>query len=245
MNSSIYTLASALIAQEERVAATAQNLANVTTDGYKTVARSIVEARAPGAIPFASDPLFGAVNASVRLKPAGVELEQGRLADTHEPFDVAIEGPGLLAVQTPAGVAYTRAGHLAEREGFLVTRDEGYQVLGAAGPIRLSAGELTIATDGTVSSNGETAGRMRLEVFDSTALSPLGGALFRATGKGAAAGSATRLFQGRAEESSVRPLQEVTSLIETQRGFELYEKALNLTLNEVDRQAVTELGSVT
>ncbi|MBI3448790.1 MAG: flagellar hook-basal body complex protein [Acidobacteria bacterium] len=245
MNSSIYTLASALIAQEERVAATSQNLANVTTDGYKSVARSIVEARAPGAASAAADPLLGAINASVRLKPAGVEMEQGRLADTHEPFDVAIEGPGLLAVQTPAGVAYTRAGHLAEREGFLVTRDEGYQVLGAAGPIRLTAGPLTIATDGTVGSNGETAGKIRIETFEPTALSPLGGALFTASGAGKAAGSATRMYQGRAEESTVRPLQEVTSLIETQRGFELYEKALNLTLNEVNRQAVTELGSVT
>lgn len=245
MNSGIYTLASALIAQEERVAATSQNLANVASDGYKKVARTLIEARAPGAAAAAGDPLLGAVNAAVRLKTGDVETEQGRLAQTYEAFDIAIEGPGFFAVQTPAGTAFTRSGHLAARDGKLVTRDEGYPVLGAAGPINLTAPDAVIDAGGTVTSGGAVAGRIRIETFEPGTLAPLGGSLFTASKPGRAAGAATRVFQGRIEESTVRPLQEVMSLIESQRSFELYQKALGITLNEVNRHAVNELGSVT
>jgi flagellar basal-body rod protein FlgF len=245
LNSGIYTLASALIAQEQRVAATSQNLANVASDGYKVVVRSIAGARAKGAAAASSDPLLGAVNAAVQIRAAGIEEEQGRLAETYESYDVGIDGPGYIAVQTPAGTAFTRAGHLASRGGQLVTRDEGYPVLGASGPIRLAGPDIDIAADGSVSSGGAAAGKIRVEIFDPADLSPMGASLFAAAKPGRPAPSSTRLFEGRIEESTVRPLQEVTSLIESQRSFELYQKALGITLNDVDRQAVTELGSVT
>ena len=242
MNSGIYTLTSALMAQEQRVASTAQNLANVSSDGFKVVARSVEEARAPGASSRSGDALAGAVNATVRLGAGAIDLTQGRIAPTHEPFDIAIDGPGFLAVQTSAGVAWTRSGHLKALEGRLVTLD-GYPVLGAAGPVRIGEGEILIEADGTVKSGGNVAGRLRIEVFEPKQLSSLGGSLLRASEPGKPA-AGTRILQGSIEESTVRPLEEVTSLIESQRGFEMYQRALGIILNEVDRRAVNDLGSV-
>lgn len=167
------------------------------------------------------------------------------MAQTFEPYDVAVEGPGFIAVQTPSGVAWTRAGHFAARGGRLVTRDEGYPVLSASGNIPLQGADIEVDADGTVRSGGSLAGRLRVEMFEPVALRPIGASLFIARAPGKAATAETRILQGRIEESSVKPLEEMTSLIESQRAFEMYQRALGITLNEVNRRAVNELGSVT
>ena len=95
-----------------------------------------------------------------------LDLSQGSVERTGNPLDVAIEGPGYLAVQTASGTAYTRNGHLElSSTGQLVTAD-GNAVLGDQGPINVPPGSVSISPDGVISVNGAIAGNLRLVEFD-------------------------------------------------------------------------------
>ena len=102
-------------------------------------------------------------------------MSQGPLERTGNPLDVAIDGNGFLAVQTPRGERYTRNGALQiNNNGELVT-SEGFQVLGESGPITFQPKDrnITISKDGTISvregNNATTEsqrGKLRLVSFD-------------------------------------------------------------------------------
>ena len=117
---------------------------------------------------------------------------------TGNPLDVAIDGKGFLAVQTPRGERYTRNGALqVNNQGQLVT-SEGFQVMGEAGPIVMQPNDrdITISPDGTISvregANAATEsqrGKLRLVTFDNPGLLQKDGAEhLRRAGRRAAGG---------------------------------------------------------
>ena len=103
------------------------------------------------------------------------------MLQTGNSLDLALEGDGFFAVQSPTGVQYTRNGnfHLT-KDGALVTA-QGFSVLGANGPIVLLGGNAEISSAGVISVNGDVAGQLQLTAFDaSVPLTPLGDAYFSA-----------------------------------------------------------------
>ena len=162
---SLWTGASGMIAQQTNVDTISNNLANVNTVGYK---KETVEFRSLLYQKLQTEttdhngdpkPVIGQVGSGVRTGAITSRFTQGNLTATEEPFDLAIDGEGFFAVQTPNGeTAYTRNGSLLfsiATDGLALTNSEGYPLLDTTGtPIVLPAttdvSKLSIDVDGKV-----------------------------------------------------------------------------------------------
>jgi flagellar basal-body rod protein FlgF len=231
----------------------ANNIANLNTTGFKAdgaVFEEYISPRARADNMSASDSRVS----FVRDRATWVDLSQGPLEHTGNPLDVAIDGKGFLAVQTPRGERYTRNGALqVNANGELVT-SEGYQVLGESGPIVLQPKDhdITISPDGTVSvREGSSAmsdsqrGKLRMVSFDKAGqLQKDGGSTFAApNGVTVLADTSSRLVQGAVEKSNVRSVLEMTRMIEVTRS---YTQIANLLSQQatLQRTAIEKLADV-
>lgn len=167
----MYTGASGMLAQQHRLDAISNNLANVNTTGYKrdvSVFKAFPELLLRRMsddgvlrIPYRSDP-FGSVDSAPVVGKLGTGVEQnevftvftqGEVRETNNPLDVALEGRGFFSVETPSGERYTRNGSfLMQPDGTLVTK-QGYPVLGEEGPIRLQGDNFYIDQRGQIFRN--------------------------------------------------------------------------------------------
>lgn len=162
----IYTGASGMQAQQHRLDALSNNLANVDVTGYKrdtSVHKAFPEMlmrrfgddgvhRFPlGSVDAA--PIVGKIGTGVEYNESYTVFTQGSLKQTENPFDMALENDGFFSIKTNHGERYTRNGSfILGKEGFLLTK-EGYQVLGENGPIQIKANNFTIDEDGNVFQN--------------------------------------------------------------------------------------------
>lgn len=212
-----------------------QNIANVDTTGYR--AQSQV-------LRFGS--LVGSGSAGnvlgIPIVQSFTSNRQGSLRQTRRSLDVALSGSGYLAVQTPRGVRYTRAGHLhLSADGTLVDPN-GYPVLGVGGTITLQSSDVTIAADGSISEAGRTVGRLGIfDLADPAMASSAGHGLYRYTGN-AQPDSMTRVVQGNLEMSNVNPAEEMVNLIRLnrqigtlQRTFAAYDQVLGMGINQIGK----------
>jgi flagellar basal-body rod protein FlgG len=181
------------------------------------------------------------IGTGVRTVATEKLFSQGNLSQTENPLDVAIEGRGFLQVLLPdGGLAYTRDGSMqVDNQGQLVT-PSGYAVQPSIN-IPADAQSITIAVDGTVSVSlqGSAAttqvGNIQLADFiNSSGLQAKGGNLFLET---ASSGSPQvglpglnglgSLLQGYIESSNVNVVEELVSMIETQRAYEMNSRAIS------------------
>jgi flagellar basal-body rod protein FlgG len=233
-------------AQQTRLDVTANNIANVSTNGFKKGRAEFAdlmyqELRPSGAPTGAGTtaPTATEVGLGTRLVGTSRALGQGELHQTGGPLDVAIEGQGYLPVTMPSGeTAYTRNGalHMAS-DGRLVT-SEGYSV----GDITIppEAQSVSIGADGTVTARvpGETQplelGQIQVAMFANPGgLAAQGGTLFRETTASGAAvlgapgeGGAGAIRQGMLEVSNVNVVEEMIDLISGQRAYEINSRVI-------------------
>lgn len=170
----LYTTASGMVAQEHRMDAISNNIANADTEGYK---RDLAAFKAfpemmlrrlneevvrlpPSRVPpplgsVDTAPVVGRLGTGVELNEIYTVYDQGSLRQTENPFDLALEGDGFFVVDTPRGERLTRNGgfHLGP-EGLLVTK-EGFPVLGENGPIYIKENNFIIDQDGRIFQNDE------------------------------------------------------------------------------------------
>ena len=158
-----YTGASGMRAQQWRLDAVANNLANVATEGYKKDIASfkafpemlIRRTDDDGVfhIPFGSAdaaPIIGRMGTGVELNELFTNFRQGSPRETANDFDMMLEGKGFFAVSTPYGERYTRNGSfILGKEGLLLTKD-GYPVLGENGPINIKANNFKVDAEGRI-----------------------------------------------------------------------------------------------
>jgi flagellar basal-body rod protein FlgG len=227
----MYTAAAGMAAQQDRLDAVAGDLANVNTTGYKQARlafRDLVYSNGANGNP---NVRLGAGAASTSI---GRATAQGALHDTGEPLDVALQGPGFIAVRTANGKpALTRDGQLRLDDRGRITTSTG-ELLDP--PITVPGGtqpqDVGIAADGTVTAAGRRIGALRIV----TVAAPAGLAggennLFMptaASGAVVAAPRTTRLAQGALEASNVDLADAMTSMMEAQRGYELASKAIEV-----------------
>jgi flagellar basal-body rod protein FlgF len=248
MNRGIYTVASGGLAAQARMEAVAQNLANASTAGYKAerpLFRVKPLTHAPDETPI--DPVLDRTAAQVAEVATIRDFAQGPVHPSGNPLDVAIEGDGFLAVTTPRGERYTRAGNLTvDGDGYLVTA-RGDRVQGDSGDIRLPVGEAAIGADGSVRVDGTTVGRLKLVTFGQPpALVPEGAALF-APAPGAAPtpldAAAVRLHPAALEGANTDAVAGMVELVDVARGYESYMKALQ-RLDQITEKSINEVGRV-
>ena len=250
MNSALWAAKTGLDAQQSRMAVISNNLANVNTSGFKRD-RAIFEdlmyqtIRQPGTNSAENSilPTGSTIGTGVRLVATQKLHNQGSLQITDNPFDLAIEGRGFFEIQMPDGSAgFTRDGSFQQSvDGNLVTAS-GYQLLPNIS-IPIDSKNITIGRDGTVTASvpGATipvqVGSITLADFaNPSGLSPMGGNIFSETASSGAPQQGAAgldgmgmLIQGSIETSNVNIVEELVSMIETQRAYEINSKAIATT----------------
>jgi flagellar basal-body rod protein FlgG len=222
--------AAGMAAQQQRLDAVSNDLANANTTGYKRVRvgfRDLVYTQTGRSS--AEGPRTGAGAAAV---DAGRAFQQGVLQRTDQPYDVAIQGEGFLRVRLPDGrQALTRDGSLkVDGSGKLVTSSGATVQPAITFPAGANGSNVSIGPDGTVLSGGQRIGKIDVvSVRSPQNLQPVGDNAFLATAESGAvraAPAATTLTQGALEMSNVDMADSMVAMIESQRAFQLTSKAI-------------------
>jgi flagellar basal-body rod protein FlgF len=213
------------------------NLANASTPGYKAE-RLIFVKKAN------TDPLLE--NSFSHDPVVLIDHSQGTLQKTGSPFDVAIHGDGYFAIETPDGERYTRNGSFTlNATGELVTKS-GDAVMGDGGRITISGRKIDIANDGKITVDGSDAGKLKIVDFKKKdALVKKGMGLFEA--KATAEQSTVEnpeVRTGYLETSNVQAVKEMIEMIDLQRSFEAYLKAMQ-TISDKDKLSTSRIGRIT
>ncbi|MEQ1600939.1 MAG: flagellar basal-body rod protein FlgG [Methylophilaceae bacterium] len=257
---SLWISKTGLDAQQTQMDVISNNLANVSTNGFKR-SRAVFEdllyqnIRQPGAQSSQQTQLPSGLQLGTGVRPVATEriFTQGNLQQTGNNKDVAIQGAGFFQVLLPDGTtAYTRDGSFqADSQGQLVT-SSGFPVQPA---ITLPANieSLTIARDGTVSvtqagsSASVQVGTMQVATFINPAgLQGKGENLYVETAASGTANTNTPgtngaglLIQNYVETSNVNVVEELVSMIQTQRAYEINSKAI--TTSDQMLQKLTQM----
>lgn len=245
----LYAAASGLTAAMRNMAVLTNNLANARTPGFKQ--------ERPATATFSQQQVLrvGAEREARRLGRMALasvaelpelDLGQGPLEATGRPLDLALAGPGFLAVESPEGVRYTRGGGLVrDTQGLLVTAS-GAVALGEDGPLRVPDGALAIAPDGSVLVDSVAAGRLRLVEFpEGTVLVQVGENELAASDPAAAqAAVETTVRQGFLEGSNVDLTATMTTMLELQRAYQANQRMIQYQ-EELTARLVTEIARPT
>ncbi|MCP9481057.1 flagellar hook basal-body protein [Shimia sp. CNT1-13L.2] len=232
-------------ALERSLDATAHNLSNASTAGYKAF-RPVFET-----VDAEAETVGGDAISYVQDRGSYLDATQGAIMPTGNPLDLAVSGNGWFGFEVDGEQAYGRNGRLVVDVNGRLTTASGHALMDAGGaPIILPndvGQDITIAPDGTISGpDGAVLGRVGLYDIQADALMhPIGQGLYISPLGVEAAQPAenSRVAQGFVESSNVEPVIEMTRMIDIQRA---YENSLRLIGEEDDltKQAIQRLGRV-
>jgi flagellar basal-body rod protein FlgG len=244
---SLWIAKSGMEAQQTQLDAISNNLANSATNGYKR-SHAIFEdlmyqnLRQSGANSTEQTQLPTGLQIGLGVRPVATSriYSQGSLQQTTNNLDLAIQGNGFFQIQQPDGTtAYTRDGSFQLNANGQIVTNTGYTVLPGI-TIPANAQSISIGQDGTVSVtlpgqvNPQTLGQIQLANFVNPAgLDPKGSNLFMETASSGTpnvgapnANGMGSLRQGYVETSNVNVVEELVTMIQTQRAYELNSKAV-------------------
>jgi flagellar basal-body rod protein FlgG len=248
MDASLWVAKTGLDAQQTRMNVISNNLANVSTTGFKRD-RAVFE-----------DLLYqnvkqpGGQTTNNTLSPTGLMLGtgvkinateklhlQGNLTNTQSPLDLAIMGNGFFQIQMPDGTtSYTRDGNFKISNTGQVVTASGFPLIPNI-TIPGNTAAVTFGQDGTVSveldagAGSQNIGQIQTARFvNPSGLKPIGQNLFEASQASGVAqivtpslNGAGALKQGSLEASNVNVVEEMVNMIETQRAYEINSKAIS------------------
>jgi flagellar basal-body rod protein FlgF len=239
MQDGLYVALSSQMALEKRLTTIADNVANMSTVGFRATEVKF------------EDVVSGLGKDSVSFTSSGdtyLSQKAGALRETQSPFDFAIQGDAWFGIDTPAGTVMTRDGRFTMNDSGQLITHEGYAVLDAGGaPIQLDPlnGAPQVGRDGIIRQDGQLVASIGLFNFDP-------GPNFNRFGNsgviptGAPDPVVDRIdigvAQGFLEESNVNPVLEMTRLIMVQRSFENASAMMRDTESTFD-DAVKTLGN--
>ncbi|MGV8996846.1 MAG: flagellar basal-body rod protein FlgF [Parvibaculaceae bacterium] len=217
----------------------ANNLANMNTTGFKSSSMLFDEYMMPTASEDSPDKSLSFVQDYGQYR----NMADGEMKSTANPLDVAISGEGMFSVQTPQGTQYTRIGHFQiNDQGQLVTQ-QGMPVLGDSGaPLTFSKdeGTITIARDGTVSTENGQRGKIGLVTFGNMQdLKSNGDGLYTTT-QTATPVADPKMAQGSIEGSNVNSIVEMTNMIDVQRAYISAAKLVQ-TADDMRAKAISQI----
>jgi len=216
----LYAAAAGMRVQLSRQELFANNLANADTVGYRRSDLGVGQS-------------FGAALDQAGAGPAAqatiIDVSPGPVRQTGEPFDLALGGPGLFALQTDRGLRYTRDGRChVDAAGRLLSLG-GHQVMGREGPIVLPGAEFLVSERGQVFSEGQFVDELFIAQFDAAdgfRRDPDG--LFAAA-LGPRMVEEPRVMQGALEEANVSVVREMAQMMGGFRAFEASAAVLRQT----------------
>ncbi|MEX2312309.1 MAG: flagellar basal-body rod protein FlgF [Rhodospirillales bacterium] len=245
MENTSYIALSRQAALRRQMDVVANNLANMSTHGYKSGQMMFVEhlVKSKG-----GETLLTPKMAYVRDIATMTDTKPGAIEHTGNPLDIAIQGEGYLVVQTPEGERYTRNGRLQLDNAGQLVNQLGQPILADGGAPMVFAPEdteITISKDGTVSTNNGELGKLRVVTFDNDQLlSRTSSAQFSTSEDNPARDVDTpTVLQGAVEGSNVEPILEMARMIEVHRAYDGVKSFIERE-DERQRQMIKDLAAV-
>lgn len=268
MDKGIYVALSGSVVQERRLNQISNNLANINSTGYKgdiTVFESYLKQQDGVNVP---SQMSSDANAQAYVISPNhyVDFSQGPLIETTNELDMALNGEGFFAVETPEGIRYTRGGNFKVGEDGMLTTQDGYPVLaGKEGeygePIFINilsisgaGGEFSVSPDGTISVINQFLGDVplgiqkgaKLKIIDFPKpyeLKKVGNGLYAPLNESIEELEAenVEVKQGFLERANINTMKEMASMIEVIRGYESYQKVIQ-SYSDSTSKLVDEVG---
>lgn len=240
MDEMIYLAMTGARQTETAQAINANNLANVSTTGFRA------DLHAFSSIPIDGPGVETRINAVV--DSGGTDFTQGSVITTNNEMDVSVAGDGFIAIQGPDGSeAYTRAGDFRVDEGGLLKTGAGHLVVGDGGPVAVPPNaKLDIGSDGSISiqplgQGPETVSivdRIKLVNPDPATLEKGPHGLLRLKGGGTAEADAeVKLNPGSLEQSNVNVAKTLVNMIELARQYEMQVNVIKASEENADAAA--------
>jgi flagellar basal-body rod protein FlgF len=239
MDRLVHTSLSALRGAMARQAATANNLANANTTGFRAEIAAVRPLWIQGGT--------FAARAQASEEVLAADMKAGEIKETGRDLDVAMLGDALLAVQGPEGdEAYTRRGDLQRTDSGLLTTGDGYPVIGDQGPITLPPADslridqnvaIWIVPPGGDPNQPQQIDRLKLASPTGSRIVKALDGLFRVEGGGALPGDPTaKIASGSLEGSNVDSTKALVDMIEASRAWDTQLKLIS-TARELDGSA--------
>lgn len=245
MYKGIYIAMTGAVLRSQELDSVANNLANVSTTGYK---RTSFSARLypllEGISQKRQEAVYPDARAMAYFGAYHIDTSEGTIKTTGNPLDLAVNGEGFFAVESKGNIYYTRNGSFSmNKDGFLVT-GSGQRVLDTANkPIRIageniSIDKINIAPDGNIYVNGNALSKLKLVNLNN--IQHVGNSLFSGNEAGASRGE---ILQGSIEMSNVNPIQEMVGIINALRQYETAQRVIK-NLDDLSQRTVSEIAKV-
>jgi flagellar basal-body rod protein FlgG len=243
--------ATGMLAQQMNVDVISNNIANMTTAGFKRQRLEFQDLlyqdiRRPGATSSDAGTIVpNGIQLGLGVRPVATLRmhEQGSILPTENSLDIAINGDGFFQIELPNGdTAYTRSGAFSlNADGELVTQ-QGYRILPQisvptdATKVEINeSGEVLVKTPGQIAM--QNVGQLDLAVFANPAgMEAIGDTMFKETEASGAVQTGTpgqetygKIQQGAIEQSNVNVVEEITRLITAQRTYEMNSNVISTT----------------
>ncbi|MBP2229302.1 flagellar basal-body rod protein FlgF [Azospirillum agricola] len=237
MENSIYVALSRQLTLRRQLDVTSNNIANMNTTGYKNQRMLFTE--------FMEKPALHERVSFVQDRAVVRDLSVGAMTQTGNPMDLALTGNGYFTVDTASGPRYTRAGNFRLNDQRQMVDGGGLPVLADNGqPIVLPAGtsDVKVSGDGTVSTELGPVGKLNIVTFKNEQLmTEVGSGLYVSDEEPQPAPADTKVAQGLLEGSNVKPVVEMTQMIEVQRSYMSAQRVID-NEHERIRSMIQKLG---
>ena len=236
MENATYVALSRQMVLQHQMDVISNNLANMTTPAYKGESLIFVE--------YLNDLGNGEEVSFVQDLATVRDLRPGPLAPTGNPLDLALPDKGYFVIETDEGDRYTRAGNFTLDESGQIVTSQGQALLGDGGaPLVVPTGtsSITVAPDGTVSTDNGRIGRVEVVVFENEqSLLKLQNGLYDANEEEPLPAEDTQIVQGMIENSNVMGIVEMTRLISTVRSYQAAQSLIEQE-NKILSRAIESL----
>lgn len=239
MYKGIYIAMTGAVLRSRELDSVANNLANVSTAGYKRTSFSSRLYPLLEGVPQEQKAVYPDARAMAYYGKYHIDTSEGNIKTTGNPLDLAIKGEGFFAIEGHDKTYYTRNGSFSmNKDGFLVTAN-GQKALDTANkPIRIEGKSVNIAPDGNIYVNGNIAAKLKLINLNN--IEHAGDSLFSGNEAGASKGE---IIQGGIEMSNVNPIREMVGIITALRQYETAQKVIK-SFEELSQRAVSEIAKI-
>jgi len=238
VSSGLYVALSGARAQSRALDVTSNNVANSGTAGFKA-SRALFRERLVAA--------QGPDQRYAELNRIGVDLSQGGIDATGNVLDLALEGKGFFAVQTPEGERYTRDGAFRIDSQGMMVNAIGQRVLDDEGEtIQFpgDVGEIEVTLEGDVYADSAFIGTLKIENFEEIQLERTGANQFKVTGEPIKEGEGSKranVLSESLESSNFNTVRGVVEIVKVSRTYQALLKMIE-SYKETEGRAATALG---